>query len=54
VADVAQNPVLYAFDTLRYGDTNFDKDLTERHYLRIKEFLKLGDNKTLNYTRELH
>jgi phosphoglycerol transferase MdoB-like AlkP superfamily enzyme len=53
VADVAQNPVLYAFDTLRYGDTNFDKDLTERHYPRIKEFLKLGDNKTLNYTREL-
>jgi phosphoglycerol transferase MdoB-like AlkP superfamily enzyme len=32
---------------------NFDKDLTERHYPRIKEFLKLGDNKTLNYTREL-
>ncbi len=54
IADLTHNPALYAYDTLRYADTNYDIKLTQKYFPIIKKYLKLNpNNKALNYNREL-
>lgn len=52
-ADLVTNPILYYFDTLRYSDNTYEKEDIIEYYPRVSQYLKLGNNKVLDYSRPL-
>lgn len=55
VSAIANNPVLYFYETLKVGGVKYDRDTVVKAYPTIAEFLKLGprDPQQLDFVRQV-